>query len=39
MIAKYDKEALLIILALALIKDGAADVLLDFFSASDWFLF
>ena len=31
MIAKYDKEALLIILALALIKDGAADVLLDFF--------
>ena len=31
MIAKYDKEALLIVLALALIKDGAADVLLDFF--------
>lgn len=30
MIAKYDKEAFVIILALALIKDGALDILLDF---------
>ena len=30
MIAKYDKEALFIVLALALIKDGAMDILLDF---------
>lgn len=30
MIVKYDKEALLIVLALALIKDGAMDILLDF---------
>lgn len=30
MIAKYDREAFVIILALALIKDGALDVLLDF---------
>jgi|SRR3989344_4619411 len=29
-IARYDKEALLIVLALALIKDGVADFLLDF---------
>ena len=29
MIAKYDKEALLIVLALAFIKDGAMDILLD----------
>lgn len=31
MIAKYDKEALMIVLALALIKDGVMDILLDFF--------
>lgn len=30
MIAKHNKEALLIVLALALIKDGAMDILLDF---------
>ena len=31
MVAKYDKEALMIVLALALVKDGAMDILLDFF--------